>query len=171
MEKSLVFSATHLPAGQARARQKFEHSSFICDKTFRPKSVTSIVRVLSPCFVPGGTLSTRRRAVPPLKANSRYIIRHEELCTLPRRAQPPSALYAFSITLPGKKYRRFVWGESNEKCGAREGIARVNRGLILDDFCRLTLLGTFEKFAEFANPQFNRAIKSTRSILSIILKL
>lgn len=145
MGKSLVFLATHLPAGQARARQSLNTHLLFVIRRFDLSRLRRLSGVLSPRFVPGGMLSIRRRAVPPLKANSRYIIRHEELCTLPRRAQPPSALYAVSITL--RNIDASFCGESNEKCGAREGIVRVNRGLILDDFCRsrLTLLGTFKK--------------------------
>lgn len=75
-----------------------KRSSFIRDKMLRPKSVMSI-GAPSTRFVSEGMFTTRRRAVPPLKANSRYIIRHqEELCTSSRRAQSPSALYALSIT-------------------------------------------------------------------------
>lgn len=115
MEKSLVFSATHLPAGQARAQQIGKHSSFIRDKTLPPKSVTSI-GTPSTRFVPGGMFSIRCH---PSKQTLVMLSGIRKNFVL-RRGALGVRLVDYAA-LPGKKYRRFVWGESNEKCGEYRG--------------------------------------------------
>jgi len=102
MEKSLVFSATHLPAGQARAQQIGKHSSFIRDKTLPPKSVTSI-GTPSTRFVPGGMFSIRCH---PSKQTLVMLSGIRKNFVL-RRGALGVRLVDYAA-LPGKKYRRFV---------------------------------------------------------------
>lgn len=124
MEKSLVFSATHLPAGQARAQQIGKHSSFIRDKTLPPKSVTSI-----------GTPSTRFRG-----GCSRFVATPQSKLSLCYQAsgrtlyfvEAPSA-YALSITrrYPARNIGALFEGRIMKNVASIAGQSRVDSRWLL----------------------------------------
>lgn len=155
MEKSLVFSATHLPAGQARARQSLNaHLLFVIRRVGYVDRRGTFLALRSG----RDALDPSSRGAVPQSKLSLYYQAWRTLYFARSAALGIVRLLDYAA-LPGKKYRRFAWGESNEKCGAWEGVAGQSRADSPDFYhSRPISLGTFE--LESADPQFNRAIKS-----------